>query len=248
MEIKILKIEHTIDGQLVVLHPVLIRKGNKNFLVDCGYEETFETLKSELKALGIRAGDLTGVIITHDDIDHLGALKLLKNDYENIAIHCGEYEKDSVSGLIKSERLVQAESSLTTIPDEHKYWALDFIHKLKNIQRFEVDEVFADGEVFENEIVVIHTPGHTNGHISLFYPKEKTVIAGDALVIENGTFNIANPAFTLDLAQAIKSVQKIKSLHPNKIICYHGGVMEKDIEKNLEDLLNKYEKETKQNV
>lgn len=248
MEIIILKIEYILDGQQLVLHPVLISQESEIFLVDCGYEETFEALKSELKSIDIQPEDLTGVLITHDDIDHLGGLKLLKQYNQNLTIYCGEFEKDSISGIVKSERLVQGEMSLTTLPEEHQSRAIDFIQKLKKIQRFPVDEVFADGEIFKNELVVIHTPGHTKGHISFFYPKEKILIAGDALVIDNGTFNIANPAFTLDLAQAIQSVQKLKSLKPKKIICYHGGVMDENIDTHLEDLINKFKDERMLNI
>lgn len=243
MNLTTLKIEKIIAGEQVTLFPALIRAGSSNYLIDCGYAETIDEMKLQLAAAGIQIEDLTGIIITHDDIDHLGGLKLLKQFNQNLTIYCGEIEKDAISGIVKSERLIQAEGSLDTLPEEHKCRARDFIQKLKNIQRVEVDEVLKDGQVFENELIVIHTPGHTRGHISLFYPKEKTLIAGDALVIENGTFNIANPEFTLDLSQAIRSVQKIQVLNPKKVICYHGGVMDENIEMHLENLINKFKNE-----
>ncbi len=244
MKLTVLKIEKTIEGENVVVFPVLIQNEHRNYLVDCGYEETHEEFKSKLKALGIEMKNLTGVIITHDDYDHLGGMRYLKQDNMNLKIYCGEHEKDSISGIIKSERLVQAESSLDSIPEEHRNWALNFIHKLKGIQRFKVDKVLADNEFIENKIVVIHTPGHTKGHISLFYPKEKTVIAGDSVIIENGELDIANPSFTLDMEQALKSVEKIKNLNPHKIICYHGGVIDENINMKLENLIERYKNYT----
>ena len=237
MNIEVLKIEKAIDGEPVVLFPVLLQHAGRNYLVDCGYEETSAELEHKLKALGIEPEDLTGVIITHDDHDHLGGLCQLKQKNKNLKVVCGELEKDSVSGKIKSERLLQAENSLNILPEEYRGWALNFIEKLKKVQRFAVDEVLCDNAIFEEELIVIHTPGHTKGHISMFLPKVKTVIAGDALVIENGEFNIANPAFTLDLQQALKSVKKIKNLNPLKIICYHGGIMKKNVNEKLEALL-----------
>lgn len=240
MDLTVLKIEKIIANELVTFFPVVMQTETGNYLVDCGYDETFNELKLELAAAGIQMEDLTGVIITHDDIDHLGGLDLLKQNNQNLKIYCGEYEKDAVSGLIKSERLIQAESSFGHIPEKHKNWALNFIHQLKSIKRFEVEKTLADGEIFLDEMAVIHTPGHTKGHVSLFFLKENTLIAGDALVVENNTFNIANPAFTLDLAAAIISVEKIKNLHPNKIICYHGGIIETNIDQHLEALINKF--------
>ncbi|RIH66668.1 MBL fold metallo-hydrolase [Mariniphaga sediminis] len=244
MKLNVLKIEKIIDGENKVIFPVLIQNENRNYLVDCGYEETFEELKSELESFGIGINDLTGVIITHDDYDHLGSLKLLKKDNVNLKIYCGEYEKDSVSGITKSERLIQAESTLDDMPTEYKDWSINFIQKLKNVQRVSVDKELVDMEYFERDIIVIHTPGHTKGHISLFYPKTKILIAGDSLVIENEEFNIANPSFTLDIKSAIKSVEKIKGLNPHTIICYHGGIMDRDINNKLTELIDKYKNYT----
>lgn len=240
MNIEVLKIEKVIGNEHVVLYPTLLQINGKNYLVDCGYEETITELESALKAISIDLKDLIGVIITHDDHDHLGGLNFLKQKNRALKVFCGEFEKDSVSGLIKSERLVQAESFFDSLPDESKSWASDFIGQLKKVKRFDVDRVFKDNDVFENEIIVIHTPGHTKGHISLFCPEEKIFIAGDAVVIENGAFNIANPGFTLDMNQAIKSVEKIIGLAPRKIICYHGGTMVEKIIENLKILIDKY--------
>lgn len=48
----------------------------------------------------------------------------------------------------------------------------------------EVDRVVKGGETIPDcgGINVYHTPGHTAGHISLFIPRTKTLIAGDAIV------------------------------------------------------------------
>jgi glyoxylase-like metal-dependent hydrolase (beta-lactamase superfamily II) len=240
MNLTAFRIEKTVENENVVLYPTLIQNAGRNYLVDCGYEQTAEAFETELNVLGVGIKDLNGIIITHDDDDHLGGLHPLKQKNQKLKIYCGEHEKDSVSGKIKSERLVQAESLFNSIPEENKSWALNFIRKLKNVQRLNPDVVLKDNDTFENEIIVVHTPGHTKGHISLFYPKEKTLIAGDSLVIENGEFDIANPHFTLDMEQAIKSVEKIKNLAPRKIICYHGGIMDENVSKKLETLIDKY--------
>lgn len=50
---------------------------------------------------------------------------------------------------------------------------------------------------------ICFTPGHTPGHISLYFLQSKTLVAGDAVVIENGVLDIANPQFALDLEAAV---------------------------------------------
>ena len=240
MKTIVLKIEKIIGNEHVVLYPTLIQADGENYLVDCGYEETGAELESALKATGVDIKDLSGVIITHDDHDHLGGLNFLKQKNRNLKVFCGEFEKDSVSGLTKSERLIQAESLFDNLPEANRNWALDFIRQLKRVKRFDVDTAFKDNDIFENESVIIHTPGHTRGHISLFLPNEKIFIAGDSVVIENGAFDIANPSFTLDMEQTVKSVEKIMKLAPRRIICYHGGIMDENVSENLERLVDKY--------
>lgn len=228
------------DEGPIIIYPTLIQVNNKSMLVDCGYEETFEEFVAALGSIGMTIKDLNAIIISHDDIDHLGALHLFKNANPDLIIYSSKIEEPSVSGKVKSERLIQAENSLDNIPEEHKNWAIEFIQQLKNIQRINVELTLDDNDKIEEEIVVIHTPGHTKGHISLYIPSESTVIANDAIVIEEDELNIANPAFTLDITSAFKSVEKIRDLRPAKLICYHGGVLESRVYEKLEALVMKY--------
>ncbi|SFA75685.1 Metallo-beta-lactamase superfamily protein [Cohnella sp. OV330] len=51
-----------------------------------------------------------------------------------------------------------------------------------------VNQIIADGDEIPvlGGVVVIHTRGHTPGHISLYLKQSKTLIAGDAFMIEEG--------------------------------------------------------------
>lgn len=240
MEIIPLKIQKIIDDRDVVIFPVLIRIDGFNCLIDCGYVQTAEELLCALSSYHVNAGQLDAVIITHDDFDHLGGLAALKTQNPELEVICGKIEAASVSGKVKSERLLQAEESLKTMSEEMLPWALALIEKIKNVTRFEVNKTFDDEELFLNDLVIINTPGHTRGHISVFYSKSGTLICGDALVVENDVLDIANPVFTLDMKEALKSVEIIKHLHPQRLICYHGGIVENDIDKRLEEVLMRY--------
>jgi glyoxylase-like metal-dependent hydrolase (beta-lactamase superfamily II) len=240
MNIQTFQIRKFISGNEVILYPTLIEINNKKYLIDCGYEETFEEFVVGLINLGVEITDLHAILISHDDIDHLGALTLFKGKNQDLIIYSSSVEKPYISGKLKSERLQQAEDSLSTLSEEYKTWALQFINQLRRIKRIEVDSVLEDKDKIDNEIEVIFTPGHTKGHISFYIPSKRTLIANDAIVIEEGRFEIANPTFTLNLKQAIQSVEKIKGLAAERIICYHGGVAEDNISEKLADLINKY--------
>jgi glyoxylase-like metal-dependent hydrolase (beta-lactamase superfamily II) len=85
---------------------------------------------------------------------------------------------------------------------------------------------------------VITTPGHMPGHISIYLKETKTLIAGDALVVENGKLMIANPQYTLDMQKAKESIRKLMSYEIDTILCYHGGVCRENIEDALELMIN----------
>lgn len=242
MKIQCFKVTRQINGKEEALFPTLLTLRGKKYLVDCGYEETFPEFVSALEKLNTSIADLHAILISHDDIDHLGALKLFKDANPRLIIYCSEIEEPSVSGRIKSERLEQAEKSLDTMPEEYKPWALQFIEQLKNIRRGKVDAVLKDGDRIEDEVEVIFTPGHTKGHMSFYLPGEKTLIANDAIVVTEEGFDLANPMYTLDMQQAVESVGLIRDLNPETVICYHGGVVCENIPGKLAALIDRYGK------
>lgn len=242
MNIQTFEIRKKLNENEIILYPTLLTIQGKNYLIDCGYEETFQEFVTELKKLHVDISDLHAILISHDDIDHIGALKLFKENNPSVKVFSSEIEARSISGKIKSERLEQAERSLLTLPEEYKASAFQFISQLKSIARVQVDKTLKNQETIDDEVVTIFTPGHTKGHISFYIPEEKTLIANDALVIEGDDFGIANPMFTLDMYQAIKSVELIQELDPKIIICYHGGVARENISQKLASLIGKYKK------
>ncbi|QZT37995.1 MBL fold metallo-hydrolase [Halosquirtibacter xylanolyticus] len=242
MEILPIQLDLNIDERTETIYPVLIKCDGYNYLVDCGYSVTFKELKRKLEENGVYIKDLTGIVITHDDIDHIESLKHFKEENPNISILSSVDEKDSISGKEKSERLRQAEEGYAFLPDEHRDWATDFIQSLKSISRYDVDQTLEDNERLVEDLKVITTPGHTKGHLSLFDPVSQILISGDAVVLENQKIVVANPHYCLNLEDMIDSLRKIQDLSPKKVICYHGGVFEGDVNGALEELIKLYSK------
>lgn len=224
MTITPLPLTHTIDGVVFTVHPVLVGTEAGNFLVDCGYEETAGQLVEKLREAGVDESALTGLIITHDDHDHMGGAAELKRLNPRLKIYCGAEEASSVSGRVKSERLIQAENSLDSMPERARGWAMAFIEMLRITPKVPVDVTLGDGDEIAVGIIAVSTPGHTKGHISIYLPECRTLITGDALVLADGRLTIANPQYTLDLERANESAQKILNLNAQTVICYHGGV------------------------
>ena len=141
-------------------------------------------LKKEYIALKLRK-----IIFTHQDIDHIGsASEILKERDNNIKMISFQEEKPYIEGTKKPVKLSMLEQSLDYLPEKMNM----FYDKLKIcFEKFKVNinETLSDGQVLPycGGITVIHTPGHTPGHISLYVNKFKLLIAGDILVVNEGT-------------------------------------------------------------
>ncbi len=209
-----------------VIHPVILKDDNEMILVDCGYTGFLSVLEEAIKEENLDCNQLTKILITHHDHDHMGALAAFKEKYPNIKIVASEIEAPYISGEKKSMRLEQAEELLKTLSDEQKPFGKAFCEILKSVKPAKVDILVHDGDILDwcGGCEIVGTPGHTPGHISLYLRNKKTLITGDAAVLENNQFAIANPQFTLDMENAKKAITKILSYDVETFILYHGGI------------------------
>ena len=242
MTVSVLDIKFNNMGNEAVVYPVVLHNENEVVLVDCGYPGFMPLIESAMQQHGLSLEHTTGIFITHDDIDHVGALFEIKGKYPHINVYSSVIEEKYISGKEKSPRLLQAESMQETLPESQREGASQFIAMLKAIRPVTVDTLLYDNEEpsFLPGVQIINTPGHTPGHFSLYVKESKTFIAADAVVAENGYLEIANPQFTLNLQEAIASVKKMEQLDIDKLICYHGGTIDKDIKTQLQSLIAKY--------
>ncbi len=242
MHVYTLKVNFTFAGREDALYPVLLHDGAERVLVDCGYAGFLPLLEDAARQQGLSLHELTGVIVTHHDVDHLGGLAELKAAYPHVKVYASATEAGYVSGRVKSLRLQQAEDLYPSLPAAEQPGALAFQRMLRQVQPVPVDHVFTGDEApaFMPGIRIVPTPGHTPGHISVYVPSHKLLVAADALVYEAGAFQIANPQYALDLPTAVASVRKLGGLALDTVVCYHGGVAGGDITGKLERLLAKY--------
>jgi glyoxylase-like metal-dependent hydrolase (beta-lactamase superfamily II) len=79
----------------------------------------------------------------------------------------------------------------------------------------------------------IHTPGHTSGHVSLFRERDRSLVAGDAIITVNQENAVKlmtqirefrNPPcyLTQDWGAAERSVQRLAALRPFLVATGHG--------------------------
>lgn len=239
----VLQVKFTRNGTEDVLYPVLLQHDRELVLVDCGYPGFGPLLEAAARQEGFSLADLTGIFISHHDLDHVGGLYELKARYPRVKVYAPALEESYISGKEKSLRLQQAEALYHTLPADQKGGALQFQQMLRHVRPVAVDCALREDEQLPGlpGTRLVNTPGHMPGHASIYLEARKTLIAADAVVYENGTLDIANPHYALDLQEAVASVNKIAHFAIDRVICYHGGAVEGDIRHHLNNLLRRYE-------
>lgn len=224
----------------LAIFPTLIQDENNLVLVDCGYPGFVGQIEEAMKQVGASIKDLTKIIISHHDHDHIGALKEIVSLYPNIEVLCSEKQAPFITGQEKSLRLAQLEEKHKVLNEAERVANRKFMDMILAVQHVTKVRAVKDGEILPvcDGVQIIDTSGHMPGHISVYIPSEKTLIAGDALGVQNGDLCIANPQFVLDMKMAVKAIEKVSHLDIEKVICYHGGAYDKDVKAKFKQILN----------
>ncbi len=83
------------------------------------------------------------------------------------------------------------------------------------------------------ELLVIATPGHSPGHISLYLEKEAILFTGD-LIVGEGTSFVGPPDG--DMSEYLASLKKVRELEVRLMLPGHGPVI-RDPARHLKDLI-----------
>lgn len=199
-------------------------------LVDCGYPGSLRQLEEALRGCGVALEELAGLVLTHQDDDHMGAAAELKAVYPRLRIYASAEEAPYIEGVRKNLRLQQAEDLQERLPEEQRAWGEQFCRRLRALRCVPVDVLVHDGDRFDwgGGCEIIATPGHTPGHISLRALDNAYLITGDAAVVENGRLAVANPGFCLNLEAAEQSLRRLEQYQCRRYLCCHGGIYEQE--------------------
>ncbi|MEO3946392.1 MBL fold metallo-hydrolase [Gorillibacterium sp. CAU 1737] len=221
----VLSIEIPYGDSITVLHPVLLKDERDLVLVDCGYPGDLERIEAAMAVIGFTGDQLTQLVLTHHDYDHMGAAASFKRKYPSLLVVTSEGETPYVTGEQPSARLVQALEMQHRLPASEQEGGLAFIEMLRGMEAVPVDRILRGGERLSwgGGCEVIATPGHTPGHFSLYLTEQRVLLTGDAAVIENGELAVANPQFALDLPKAEESLARLLAYDADTYVCYHGG-------------------------
>jgi len=206
------------------IYPTLTWDNNSLVLIDAGFPGQAEALISAIAAEDFRAEDITHIILTHQDIDHVGCLPDLLRLAPCARVIAHTEEALYIDGRKTPIKLAMLLETCDRLPDQMKQFCDQLQEGFAN-RRATISQTVEDGEVLPmaGGIEVVHTPGHTPGHIALFLQQGNIMIAGDAANLADGQLTGPNPQHTYDMAQGMQSFEKLKVYDSQGVVAYHGG-------------------------
>ena len=216
-----------VKGGFGAIYPTLLSAGDKLVLIDAGFPGMFPEISQTITEAGFKVEDLTDIILTHQDIDHIGCVKELLAAAPSAQVWIFKDEAPYVDGTKTPIKLAAMLEQYDQLPDDRKAWC----DQLK--EGFEGRQISGMKTVSDNQVLpfcggveVVHTPGHTPGHMCLFLQGSGVMVCGDAANITEGGLVGSNPQHTWDTDLAQKSLERILGYKPSAVVCYHTGYQE----------------------
>ncbi|MGE5251156.1 MAG: MBL fold metallo-hydrolase, partial [Bacteroidota bacterium] len=228
--IDMLEVSGSIMGPPGLIHPTLLWDHEGLILVDTGFPGQAASIRAAVKQAGHSFDELSRVILTHQDIDHIGGLKdIVRGSQGRVRVLAHEVEILYIDGRERPLKIARAEARWDALPDDYRR-LVEVVRAAFERSTAPVDHALHDGEElpYAGGIRVILTPGHTLGHICLYHVPSRTLIAGDALSIREGALVPPPDSLNYDTSLGIKSLGKLTRLDIAAVICYHGGLFTDD--------------------
>lgn len=239
-KVSVLSIPAQLQNGDDTVHPIVIYNDAQAILVDTGLPDAAEHITHALSEVGVSLSQLSHIVLTHADADHVGSLaQLLRLIPQSVEVLCHDREKPYVQCDVPPLRLSMMEASLEKLSGERRAQIAMLAQGLRaNYKRLgvPVTKAVEDGEMLPCGVQVIYTPGHTPGHISLYLKSSRMLIAGDALNIEDGGLMPAPEWSLFDRAAMKLSLNKLAALDIDTVVCFHGGVFRENVRARLQEL------------
>lgn len=153
-------------------------------LVDAGLPTQMELLQSGLERIGAEIPDITAVIITHSDPDHIGLAEPLRT--EGIPVWVPE---DGYEAALDGGHELPKTAFLHLWRPANVRFARTLINGgLYDVEPLTEANTYTDGQVLDvpGQPEAIHTPGHRKEHCAFWMEDSRILFSGDALI----TFDI----------------------------------------------------------
>lgn len=157
-------------------------------VIDPGWDsdDNWDALASSLASLGRTPADIATVTVTHLHPDHLGMAERVRGaSGATVAIHRAEQQAIHELTTAVAEADALARFNGWEVPAEYTEELLEAVRRRSAWKPFTADRLLDDGDVLDipgREVTVLHTPGHTTGHVALLDADRALIFTGDLLL------------------------------------------------------------------
>jgi len=205
--------------------------------VDSGIRWDRPRLLQAVADLNLRPDDCQSVLLTHGHCDHAGNAAFFADEFHApLHAHADEciYIETRRTYVPRGWRALSKQGVMFALGE--LCWP---------VRRRKVDVVLNDGDTIDTPagtLRVLHTPGHTPGHISFYRERDKVLLSGDAIInvipfkrVEGLTLPL--PIFSSDVELARESAKRLAALEPKVLLPGHGRVIRENTAERLRDLV-----------
>lgn len=156
-------------------------------LVDAGTTKGVGALLQAIRDAGHAPSDIKRVVLTHAHPDHVQAAPALREQTgARVLIHRADAAWLPLGRVPTEGRSGAGARNYDRLPVAH--WT-----------PFQADQTVADGDLIDGSggLRVIHTPGHSPGHIALLHEPTRALLIGDA-VFHNKRLSLGPTTFAAD--------------------------------------------------
>jgi len=211
--------EHLWQIGLGMVNAFLIEDASGLTLIDTGFKNSTARILKQIEQQGKHPGDIRRIILSHAHSDHAGSAAELKQRL-NVPVLAHKADADLMREGRAGRMPMQASPGLMN-------WIINqaFIKRADStITPVETDTFLNDSEVLPigGGLRVLHTPGHSAGHLSFLLEQDKALIVADACA------NMMGPAFSIvyeDTALGLQSIRKLLDDDFDKAVFGHGNAI-----------------------
>ena len=200
----------------VVANSYLVVDSAGALLIDAGLPYSHRRILKALQELGLEPAALKTVLLTHADRDHVGGAADLRTA-TGARVLAGALEGEAMASATETRRVV--------LPGVMR----GLFEAASRLAFAQVTPVTPDGALSDGDelagwggVKVLHTPGHTPGHMSYYLPERGVLFAGDSMRSFGGRLRPSFGANTADEHQAQESAWRQLTLNPELILAGHG--------------------------